>query len=198
MLGRLDPRTIYDDQRRGAIDMPGPIDIWRPVAEKWSDVYAAVSDDDWSRQTPCADWNVRGLVDHNLDWQAGGGALLGAAISPGDDWDAIRSAYEAHLSDLANLEGNVPEFGGVPKQQLAAFLIGDLLIHSWDLARSIGADETLPPAAVEVVMDGLHHAPPELLRGHDPLGHAMMGPEVEISPDASLQDRMLAFTGRRP
>ena len=25
----------------------------------------------------------------------------------------------------------------------------DLLVHTWDLARSIGADETLPPDAVE-------------------------------------------------
>jgi hypothetical protein len=36
------------------------------------------------------------------------------------------------------------------------------------------------------------------LRGRNPLGQPMMGPAVEISGDASLQDRMLAFTGRRP
>jgi hypothetical protein len=102
------------------------------------------------------------------------------------------------LSDVSNLEGTVPEFAGSPKPNLAAFMIGDLLIHSWDLARSIGADETLPPTAVEATMDGLHHVPPELLRGHNPLGMPMMGPPVEISGDASLQDRMLAFSGRRP
>lgn len=72
------------------------------------------------------------------------------------------------------LTGSVPEFGGIPKQELAGFLIGDLLIHSWDLARSVGADEALPPDAVEATTIGLHHVPPELLRGTNPLGQKMM------------------------
>jgi uncharacterized protein (TIGR03086 family) len=178
--------------------MGGPIDIWRIVEEKWSEVYGQVGDGDWDAETPCDGWTVRDLVDHNLQWQARGGALLGASTAPGDDWEAIRSAYESHLAEPANLEGTVPEFADWPKPDLAAFLIGDLLIHSWDLARSIGADETLPAIPVEVVMAGLQHAPPEVLRGRNPLGQPMMGPPVEVSQDASLQDRMLAFTGRRP
>lgn len=178
--------------------MSGPIDIWRQVADKWSEVYAQVSDDDRGVQTPCAEWDVQALIDHTLDWQATGGAMLGAATRSGDGWDKIREAYAAHLADPSNLEGTVAEFAGVPRQELVGFLIGDLLIHSWDLARSIGADEALPPAAVEATMSGLHHVPPQLLRGHNPLGQAMMGPAVDISEDASIQDRMLAFSGRRP
>jgi uncharacterized protein (TIGR03086 family) len=178
--------------------MGGPIDIWRVVADKWTDVYASVGDDQWDIQTPCVEWTVRQLVDHNLQWQARGGGLLGADTAAGDDWETIRQAYAALLSDPANLEGTVPEFAGIPKAELAAFMIGDLLIHSWDLARSIGADETLPPTAVEATMAGLQHVPPELLRGHNPLGMPMMGPAAPMSDDASIQDRMLAFSGRRP
>ena len=178
--------------------MGGPIDIWRIVADKWTEVYARVGDDQWDLPTPCAEWNVRELVDHTLDWQATGGALLGAATAGGDDWETIREAYATHLSDPSNLEGTVEEFAGAPKTELTAFLIGDLLIHSWDLARSIAADETLPPAAVEATMAGLQHVPPALLRGRNPLGQPMMGPALEISGDANIQDRMLAFTGRRP
>jgi len=177
--------------------MNGPIDAWRPVADKWTEVLAQVGDTDWEIRTPCAEWTVRGLVDHTLQWQATGGAMLGAATAPGDDWETIRKAYADHLADPSNLEGTVDEFAGIPKQELAAYLIGDLLIHSWDLARSIGADEALPLAAVEATMAGLQHVPPALLRGRNPLGQPMMGPAVEISPDASLQDRMLAFSGRR-
>ena len=44
----------------------------------------------------------------------------------------------------------------------------------------------------------LNHVPPELLRGTNPLGQKMMAAAVEVPADASLQDRMLAFTGRRP
>jgi len=178
--------------------MSGPIDVWRQVADKWTAVYSSVGDDHWDRRTPCEEWNVRELVDHTLEWQATGGALLGAPTAAGDDWETIREAYAMHLSDQSNLEGTVAEFAGIPKHELAAFLIGDLLIHSWDLARSIGADETLPPAAVEATMTGLQHVPPELLRGRNPLGQPMMGPAVQVSEAASLQERMLAFTGRRP
>ena len=63
---------------------------------------------------------------------------------------------------------------------LAGFLIGDLLLHSWDLARSIGADEALPPDAVEATTIGLHHVPPALLRGTNPLGQKMMAAAVEV------------------
>ena len=114
------------------------------------------------------------------------------------NWDRIRAAFDALLSDSSQLTGSVPEFGGIPKQELAGFLIGDLLIHSWDLARSVGADEALPPDAVEATTIGLHHVPPELLRGTNPLGQKMMAAAVEVPADASPQDRMLAFTGRRP
>lgn len=178
--------------------MSGPIDIWRPVADKWTDVLVSVGDADWTRLTPCEGWTVRDLVDHTLSWQATGGAMLGAATAPGDDWETLREAYATQLADPSDLGGTVKEFGGVPKLELAAFLIGDLLIHSWDLARSIGADESLPSAAVEATMSGLQHVPPELLRGRNPLGQPMMGPAVEVRDDASVQDRMLAFTGRRP
>jgi uncharacterized protein (TIGR03086 family) len=178
-------------------DMSGLVDVWREVAAKWNEVYASVGDDRWDLDTPCDAWNVRDLVDHTLRWQAAGGALLGAPTAAGDDWPTIRAAYEAHLSNPANLQGTVDEFGGWPKHDLAAFMIGDLLIHSWDLAHSIGADETLPQMPVEVVMAGLQHAPAELLRGENPLGQPMMGPPVEVPDEAALQDRMLAFTGRR-
>jgi len=80
--------------------------------------------------------------------QAEGGRLIGADTAPGDDWDQIRAAFDALLADPSQLTGSVAEFGGIPKQDLAGFLIGDLLIHSWDLAGSIGADETLPPDTV--------------------------------------------------
>ena len=178
--------------------MSGPLDLWRLTAGKWSEVYGQVGDGQWEQPTPCAEWTVRELVDHTLGWQAQGGGLLGAGTAPGDDWDRIRTSFDALLSDPSRLTGTVPEFAGIPKQNLVGFLIGDLLIHSWDLARSIGADDTLPPDVVAATTDGLHHVPPDLLRGTNPLGQKMMGAAVEVPDDASDQDRMLAFTGRRP
>ena len=179
--------------------MSEPIDLWRPTADKWSEVYAQVGDQHWPNLTPCSGWTVRDLVDHVLAWQAKGGSLLGADIAPEDaDWERIRTAYSDLLADPTRLAGTVGEFAGIPKANLAAFLIGDLLIHSWDLARSIGADDTLPPDVVAATTDGLHHVPPDLLRGTNPLGQKMMGPPTVVPDDASAQDKMLAFSGRTP
>lgn len=178
--------------------MSAVVDIWRQVSGKWSEVSAQVRDDQWSNPTPCDEWTVRELVDHTLDWQAEGGRLIGADIAPGDDWPRIRTAFDVHLAHPDRLAGTVEVFAGIPKQDLVGLLVGDLLIHSWDLARSIGADEVLPPDAVEATTAGLHHAPAALLRGTDPLGHKMMAAAVEVPVGASAQDKMLAFTGRRP
>jgi uncharacterized protein (TIGR03086 family) len=178
--------------------MSEPVDIYRQVADKWEQVSSQIGDDQWDIQTPCADWNVRQLVDHVLAWQTQGLGLLGADVAPGAGWDEIRSAFDAMLSDPTRLAGDVPEFGGIPKHDMAGFLIGDLLIHCWDLARSIGADDSLPTAAVEATTMGLNHAPEALLRGTNPLGAKMMAPAVEVADDANAQDKMIAFAGRRP
>ena len=179
--------------------MSAPLDLWRQTADKWSEVYRQVGEGQWDKPTPCTGWTVRDLVDHTLAWQAKGGSLLGADIAPGDsDWERIQASYAALLADPPKLAGTVPEFAGIPKANLAAFLIGDLLIHSWDLARSIGVDDTLPPDVVAATTDGLHHVQPDLLRGTNPLGQKMMGPAVEVPDETSAQGRMLAFTGRNP
>ena len=178
--------------------MSGPEDLYRPVAAKWSGLMNEIGSDQWTVPTPCTDWNVRQLVDHVNAWQTRGGNLLGLDIPVGAAWPDIQAAFDAMLCDPSQLTGNVPEFGGIPKHDLAGFLIGDLLIHSWDLARSIGADDTLPPAAVEATTMGLHHVPEPLLRGTNPLGTPMMAAAVEVPNDASAQDKMIAYTGRRP
>jgi len=178
--------------------MSGPVDIYRQVAATWSALTDEIAPNQWDNPTPCAEWDVRQLVDHVNGWQTQGGNLLGMDIAPDAAWPDIEAAFEAKLADPSQLTGNVPEFGGIPKHDLAGFLIGDLVIHCWDLARAIGADDTLPPAAVEATTMGLHHAPEALLRGTNPLGTAMMGPAVAVADDASAQDKMIAYTGRRP
>jgi uncharacterized protein (TIGR03086 family) len=173
--------------------MNGPADIWRQAADKYDAVIAEVGDDQWDLPTTCDGWTVRELVEHTMHWQAQGGSVLGAGTSPGDDWADVRPALSAALDDPSNLEGNAEAMGGMPKHQVLGFVIGDLLIHSWDLARSIGADETLPADAVEATMLGLSRAPAEMLRGPN-----MFGEPTDVADDASAQDQLLAFAGRTP
>jgi len=167
--------------------------IWRQTADKWTDIANQLTDDDWLKPTTCDDFTVRELVDHAMRWQAMGGGLIGAGTSPGEAWDDVRPAVSAALDDPSNLEGDVEAFGGMSKQQILGLLVTDLLVHSWDLARSIGADETLPPEAVEAALMGLQRMPEQMLRGD-----AMFAPAVEVADDASPQDRLIAFAGRQP
>lgn len=166
-------------------------EIWRQAAAKWNEVASQIGEDDWSNATNCEGWTVKDLVDHTLHWQAAGGGMLGAGTKPGDAWSDIEPALSAALDDPANLEGEAQ--GGMSKQQAVGFVIGDLLIHSWDLARSLGLDETLPMGAVQATLMGLQRVPEQMLRSEN-----MFGPAVEVSPDASPQDQLIAFCGRQP
>jgi len=46
----------------------------------------------------------------------------------------------------------------------------DVLVHGWDLARAIGADDTMPAAAVEAVHMGLSQATAEMIRNPQVFG----------------------------
>ncbi len=168
-------------------------DIWGFAADKWDEVVAQVDDDDWAKATPCDGWTVRELVDHTMHWQGQGGGVFGADVGHDADWATLRPALAAALADPANLEGNVEALGGTPKPAVAGLIIADLLVHSWDLARSIDADAILPEAAVESTLMGLQQLPEEMLRND-----SMFGPAVEVADDASSQDKLIAFVGRNP
>lgn len=172
--------------------MQGIGDVWGMAADKWDEVIAQVSDDDWEKQTTCDEWTVRELVDHAMFWQGRGGGVFGVD-APEGDWAALRAGLQAALGDPASMEGVAEELGGTPKPAVAGLITADLLVHSWDLARSIGADATLPEAAAESTLMGLQRLPEEMLRSE-----RMFGPAVEVGDDASAQDRLIGFVGRQP
>ena len=173
--------------------MSSPGEVWQLAATKWTELAGQIGEADWEKPTTCEDWSVRDLVDHAMHWQAMGGSVFGAGTTPGDSWDSVHAAVGQALSDPANLEGTAEAFGGMPKQGVVGLVIGDLLIHSWDLARSLGADDTLPSEAVESTLMGLQRLPDEMLRSE-----TMFGPAIEVADDASPQDKLIAFVGRQP
>lgn len=173
--------------------MTGVSDMWQQAATKWNEVSAQITEADWEKPcATCPDWTVRDLVDHAMHWQATGGGALGASTAPGDDWSAVEPALAAALADPANLEGTVESFANMPKQAVAGTVVGDLLIHSWDLARAIGADDSLPAEATSATLMGLQRMPEEMIRNEN-----MFGPALEAAEGASEQDQLLAFVGRQ-
>ena len=175
--------------------MSGPIEIWKQAADNFSRHHAAVTDEQWNASTPCNEWTVRELVDHAVGVQTMMGGALGSGAGEGSDWETVKAGMAAALDAPDSLEGTIdhPAMGEMPKHQVLGIAGSDLLLHSWDLARAISGDETLPAEAVDAVLMGLQRMPAEFTRSP-----GRFGDEVEVGEDASAQDRLIAFSGRRP
>ncbi len=173
--------------------MLGQAEAWRLAAEGWSQVSGAVAADDWHKPSTCDEWTVRELVDHTIYWQGMAGRLLNAGTQKGDGWDTLRPAISAALDGAAALEGNDERFSNMPRHQVFGLMLTDLLVHSWDLATSIGREIELPEAAIEAAMFGLQRMPTEMLRSP-----SMFAPAIGVPGDASAQDAFIAFVGRQP
>ncbi len=72
------------------------------------------------------------------------------------------------------------------------FILPDVLIHTWDLARATGLDETLEAAEVVRMFDGIHEVDAMLRES------GQYGPKVEVATAADVQTQLIAFLGRRP
>ena len=72
------------------------------------------------------------------------------------------------------------------------FCTGDVLVHTWDLARATGLDETLDPDEVHRMLTEMEPLDAALRKS----GH--FGPRVEVPADADEQTRLIAFLGRQP
>ena len=72
------------------------------------------------------------------------------------------------------------------------FMAFDLVVHGWDLARATGQDETIDPVEVDRTWEAAQGL------GENMRKYGVTGPEVDVPPDASKQDRLLGLLGRRP
>ena len=71
------------------------------------------------------------------------------------------------------------------------FYTADVFMHTWDLARATGQDETLDEEMCRTLYEGMLPME-EVLRAS-----GQFGGHVEVEPDADVQTRLLALIGRR-
>jgi len=179
--------------------MPDALTTWRTVAAGFDRRIAEVGADQWSLPTGCTEWTVTQLVEHAVGAQRFVPRALGAtgAIdTEGDDQAEVWRAVHAAADETFGVPGAMDvvvtlPFGEMPAGQGLGFPIGDLLIHTWDLARAIGADDRLDQDACASVFATLHPLD-EALRSP-----GFFGPKLEPAPGADAQDVLLAFVGRQ-
>ena len=156
----------------------------------------------WTAQSPCPDWTARDVAKHVIDTTR----LFLTRLSGGDpappdtdedlraSWLVESQAVRAALADPARAATPIKGLGGEQpfEDVIGGVLCADTLIHTWDLARATGQDDTLDAGGREAALAFL--TPQEsMLRS--PGG---FGPQLEPPAGADDQARFLCFVGRRP
>lgn len=164
-----------------------------------------VSASQWSASTPCADWSVRALVNHVAgeylwvpELMAGRtvgdvGSRLDGDLLGDDPVEAVAGAARGAQAAAAENDALTRivhlSFGDVPGAEYLKQMAVDSVIHSWDLARAIDADETLDPELVAFSYEELRQHAEDWRSG------GAFGP-AKAPADNSMQSLMLALTGR--
>ncbi|MFG2598182.1 TIGR03086 family metal-binding protein [Streptomyces sp. NPDC048462] len=149
----------------------GIIDRYLLSGSEFTRRLRAVRPEQWTAPTPCAEWDVRHLVNHmargNLsyvslleggtaadflrlrDEDALGGDPVGAHIR------SVRECAEAFRRPGALQQILDHPLGPVTGGQALAVRTTDATIHTWDLARAVKAPEKLAPELVAWIEDHL-------------------------------------------
>lgn len=171
--------------------------------------YLNLVGDRWSDPTPNDGWDIQTLTAHLVSGSRMAATLIGggtkeAAMSCfappvlGDDPLAdFGAATAVELAGFltAELDTIVPHPAmDMPLSMALEFRVSDYLLHAWDLARSLGANEMLNQDLVALVWENIQPRAALL-----PLtGMFGTGASENAPADASLQNRLLDLTGRRP
>ena len=164
----------------------------------------AVGSDDLTRPTPCAEWDVRALLNHVL----GNNHLYASAVEgarstgrrarpgprrrrPARGLHRVGRGGDRRLrrADLA-AEVDLP-FGRLPAAQAVAVHFVDVLAHGWDLAVALGRDSRLDPELASAALDIVAFYPPDVF------GTPIFFAEQQPCPtDAPPDVRLVATLGR--
>jgi uncharacterized protein (TIGR03086 family) len=165
---------------------------------------ARVAPGEMSLPTPCAEWDLEALLAHlaasMADVEAGirTGCLdldpAGAPEVPGDPAEVLHdraanllvACYSHHQPPHLVLVGGLPLAAGI----VACTGAVEIAVHGWDVSAARGRGEPIPPALATRML-GLC---PLLVTRRDGLFAA----PVEVPPEASPGDRLIAYLGRVP
>jgi uncharacterized protein (TIGR03086 family) len=162
-----------------------------------------VSADQWTAQTPCAEWDARALINH----MAGTCVVMGMVASrqtptstPNDDHvgddpvggleAAARDNFAAWSADGA-LDGMISIPAEMPALAGLGVTILDVGTHCWDLAHAIGIDHGLSDENIAMI----DHWNRQIVSADDRSGEGF-GPVLEPTDDDALT-QMLAYVSRR-
>ncbi|GAA4238205.1 TIGR03086 family metal-binding protein [Actinomadura meridiana] len=167
-------------------------------------VVRAVPQDRLTDPTPCADFDLRTLVNHLVLYTSHGlehralrkelpDELTKHDFTTDAEW---QQGYATQLdrgvaawADPAVWDG---EINGMPAPDLAAMLVLEMALHGWDVAKAVGEEYRLSPEAAEFVLRTVEQMA-EMYRQYDGFDAA-----VPPGDDAPAFAQALAASGRDP
>ncbi len=147
----------------------------------------------WDRRSPCEAWDARGVIEHVIGFHD---VLLLRPLGlkpnrpPDDPQVRWRLTYDSLAEAFA--EPVAPERATCLDAELVPKLTRDVLVHTWDLARAVGADDRLDPHWCERCYARLA-ADPQALSAP-----GMFKAPVAAPGDSDIQAKLLARLGRDP
>jgi uncharacterized protein (TIGR03086 family) len=176
-------------------------DRYRMVSSGFDAAVRAVTPDKWRAQSPCEQWTARDVVAHVVEGHRGvisgvrGGQSqpLGADEDPRQAWERASRAIDEITGDAQALAREIDGPTGMMSagQIIGQFVTMDLLVHTWDLARAVGADEHLDEDSVRDAYETLKPMDAMIRQPK------VFGPKLEPPLDADQQREFLYFLGRR-
>jgi uncharacterized protein (TIGR03086 family) len=169
-------------------------------AARFTELVESASADDWGRSSPVAEWTALDIVKHLVEWSRGflkGAGIELPALDVGADpvaaWRQHVTDIQAILDDPAGRVLSNPHTGDKPVDEaLDQFYTGDVWMHSWDLAKALGREPDLGQERCSAALAAMEPIE-QLLRDSGQFGTA-----APVDPDASPQDKLIAFIGRDP
>jgi uncharacterized protein (TIGR03086 family) len=167
---------------------------------------ASVSSSDHSRSTPCSDFDLGTLVAHLIGGlrgfaDVGEGAPMRFDADPDITTDSLSDEYRKAADRLVaafRTTGMLDRsfampWGHTTGAQLMGFELIELIVHGWDISRSLGRTSPFEDDLVEATLFGAQQWVDDSVRTPQ-----LFGPEVPVPADALVLDRLVGFLGRQP
>ena len=181
------------------------ISDYRRIVDGVQSIVDEIGEDDWGRPTPCTEWTVRDLLNHLVAGQRRFGAMARGERPPARGTDVLGADPKGTFRDataevqaLAATPGMLEKRLATPLgEQPGSFVVllqgNELMVHGWDLARSIGAPTDGLPA--DIADRTLRMWRERLATMHRPEGGPFAA-ERPAASDAPAADRLAAYLGR--
>ena len=167
---------------------------------------AAVASEQWSTQSPCSEWDAKGVVNHVI-----GGAKMVSACVAGKEVDfaslggdlagndpagsyraAANEALATFRADPSVLGRTVKmPFGELPGAVVAGIFTNDNFCHAWDLAKASGQSTDIEPEFAAAVLDAA-----KMFITPDLRTPGLFDAEKTAPEGCSKADQVAAFMGR--